>query len=1104
MDALAASDGTIAGQNVGRVVLPSTHVGSPRYMAQLYQDAMAIVAELGSPDLFITFTCNPKWTEITKSLRFFGLNAEGEYEPHSLEATFRADIVAIVFRLKLKELMELLTKKNVLGPVKGFMYTVEFQKRGLPHAHILLIMEDGHKPDPARYDDYVCAEIPDPVADPLLYETVTKCMMHGPCGQLNPNSPCMEDGRCSKNFPRAFSASTTVQADGYPTYRRHNNGRTVPVYVRGRDGQPGRNVNLDNRWVVPYNKRLSLYFNAHINVEICSTVNAVKYIYKYIYKGSDRARVVLRDTVAVGENINEVQVFLNARFISPPEACWRIFAFPLHGRKPSILRLPVHEENQQSITVDLDAEIGEQDVEEAGEKKTMLMAWFEANQLQDAIGDLARTLTYQEFPKHFVWVRRERRWKLRQDGGFAIGRMYFVHPTAGEKFYLRLLLQVQKGCQSFADLKTVDGVVHDSFRAACQALGLLADDGEWQRTLQEAAQFKTGRQLRELFAAILQFCIVADPQALFAENRVALADDLLHRERVRRGIADLLLTREELDVLALWDLELILRDAGRSLNNFPPLRTPNPPPIPDDASDNPLIREQRELNSMDEQVFANLAFDSLNNDQRGAIVAVEAALEETGADGNQPHGNFFFIDGPGGTGKTHVYQILLARLRQRGDIALAVASSGNAATLLNGGRTAHSMFKIPIHVQADSYCTISVQSERAQLLREAKLVVWDEAAMVHRHVLEAFERTCRLIRGSPAPFGGLVVVMGGDFRQTLPVVPNGTREDTVAACIQSSAVWRHVRILRLTINMRVRAALANAAPEQLAVVRAEVERHAEWLLSIGNGDHEDVRLEGDEFPRIRVPPLFQVPSLSIGALINRVYPNLTERFNNGTITSDWLLERAILAPLNSDVHAINATVSQLVPGDEMVYLSSDSVEDAADGEDVLYTSEYLASLHPNGFPPHRLPLKVGVPIMLIRNINPKVGMCNGTRMTVVSLSRNLTIGKIMGGRFAGNTVFVPRVDLISDEDRHTPFKLRRRQFPVVPAWAMTINKAQGQTLSSVGVYLARNVFSHGQLYVAFSRSSSVGGIAVACPAPENEGDLPSVSNVVYSEVLQRG
>ena len=998
---------------------------------------MAIVAELGPPDLFITFTCNSKWAEITNSLRFFGMNPGGEYEEHSLEANFRADIVAIVFHLKLKELMDLLTKKHVFGPVKGFMYTVEFQKRGLPHAHILLILEDRHKPEPAQIDDFVCAEIPDMEAEPLLYETVSKCMMHGPCGQANPNSPCMEDGHCTKNYPRAFTNSTTVQADGYPIYRRRNNRRTVPVDVRGHNGQPDRHVNLDNRWVVPYNKRLSHYFNAHINVKICSSVKAVKYVYKYIYKGSDQAQVVLRDTVAVGDNVNEVQVFLNARFISPPEACWRIFAFPLHGRKPSIVRLVVHEENQQSIMIGTDGPIDEEGVQEAGEKKTMLMAWFEANSRDDAIGDIACSLTYQQFPQRFVWLATRREWKLRVRG-FALGRMYYVHPTAGEEFYLRLLLQVQKGCRSFDDVKTVDGVVHPSFRGAWQALGLLADDGEWKRTLIEAAQFNTSRQLRELFAAILQFCVVGDPLLLFCENRVALSDDLLHREHVRRNNGALQLIKEELDVLTLWDLELILRDAGRSLNNYPPLQTPNPPPIPDDASDNPLIREQRELNSVDEQLFANMAFDSLNDDQHLVVVTIESAI----AGAVEPGQSFFFIDGPGGTGKTHVYRILLARVRQRGDIALAVASSGNAALLLNGGRTAHSMFKIPIHVDADSHCTISAQSERAQLFREAKLVVWDEAAMVHRHVLEAFERTCRLIRNSEVPFGGLVVVMEGDFRQTLPVVPNGTREDTVAACIQSSSLWRHVQVLRVTINMRVRAALANAAPEQLDVVRAEVEQHARWLLSIGDGNHPDVRQEGKEFPRVAIPPLFRVPTLSVARLINRVYPNLDERFRNNDITADWLLERAILAPLNSDVHAINAMVSQLVPGEPMEYVSSNTVEDVAEGEETLYTSEYLASLHPNGFPAHKLLLKVGMPIMLIRNINPKVGMCNGTRMTVVSLSRNLIVGRILGGRFAGNEVFVPRVDLISDEDRYTPFKLRRRQFPVVPAWAVTINKAQ--------------------------------------------------------------
>ena len=1098
MDALAAADGQrIAGANLGRVVLPSSHTGSPRCMAQLYQDAMAIVADLGSPDLFVTFTCNPHWSDIEKALEYLVKKLDGSgYDKHKIDATYRPDIVSIVFHLKLRELLDLLTKKHVFGKVKGFMYTIEFQKRGLPHAHILLIMEDGHKPDPAKIDDYVCAELPDPIEEPVLFEVVTKCMLHGPCGDLNPDCPCMENGRCSKKYPRPFTETTTILGDGYPCYRRRRNGRSVMVYVKGcaaRDGQParpGQHVAVDNRWVVPYNKRLSHYFRAHINVEICSSVRAIKYIYKYIYKGSDRARIALCDTLAEGEQVDEILVFLTARFISPPEARWRIFGFPLHGRSPAIMRLAVHEENQQSVVVDSVGNVGLEDVEAAGDKLTTLLGWFEANKRDDAIGQLARTLTYIEFPTQFVWNKKDRVWTLRSRGKM-IGRMYFVHPTEGERFYLRMVLQVQRGATCFADLRTVDGVVYDSYRGACRALGLLSDDDEWMRTLREAAQFQTGRQLRELFACMLQFCIIGDPGALFQNHRQALSEDLLHRERVCRGDPGLELTQDELDVFALWDIELILRDAGKSLNDYPPLQTPNPPPVAYVQPDNPLIREQLDLNTLEEQEFALTAFDSLNDDQRHAVSAVETALDR-----NDGRGAFFFVDGPGGTGKTHVYRVLLARVRRGRDIALAVASSGNAALLLLGGRTAHSMFKIPIHVQVDSHCTISAHSQRAELLRVAKLVVWDEASMVHRHVLEAFERTCRSIRQSDALFGGLVVVMGGDFRQTLPVVPQGTREDLVAVCIRSSVLWRNVQVLRLTINMRVRAALANAAPERVDVVRAEVERHAEWLLSIGNGTHVDSRLDGEEFPRVALPHQFRLPTLSLDALIDRVYPGLAQRFIDNTLTSAWLLERAILAPLNTDIHAINAVITRGIPGEEKVYVSSDSVQDASAGETMLYTTEYLNSLHPNGFPPHRLVLKLGMPIMLIRNMNPKVGMCNGTRMIVVSLSRNLIVGRIMGGRFEGRTVFVPRVDLISDEDRYTPFKLRRRQFPVVAAWAMTINKAQGQTLSSVGVYLSRSVFSHGQLYVAFSRSSSVGGIAVACPS-----DVEAVTNVVYPEVL---
>lgn len=209
-DAAEVDDGDM--ESVGKkVILPSSFIGSPRHMVQLHQDSMSIVRRFGKPDLFVTFTCNPSWPEITNELQY------------NQTSNDRPDLCSRVFHLKLKSLMHDLTVRNVLGKVIAHMHVIEFQKRGLPHCHILLILDASDKLREKNIDNVVSAEISDKQVNPSLYETVTKNLMHGPCGLLDPYAPCMKDGKCSKSHPKTFNDTIHFKREeqgGYPLYRR--------------------------------------------------------------------------------------------------------------------------------------------------------------------------------------------------------------------------------------------------------------------------------------------------------------------------------------------------------------------------------------------------------------------------------------------------------------------------------------------------------------------------------------------------------------------------------------------------------------------------------------------------------------------------------------------------------------------------------------------------------------------------------------------------------------------------------------------------------------------------------------------------------------------
>ncbi|GBN29122.1 hypothetical protein AVEN_106795-1 [Araneus ventricosus] len=181
--------------------------------------------------------------------------------------------------------------------------------------HLLLILADEDKiRDPESIDRIVSAELPDEALDSRLHEIVKATMIHGPCGVLNPYSPCMADGICTKGYPKQFKEATAENVDGYPMYRRRDNANHVTI----------NGTFVDNRWIVLYNPYLTKKYNAHINVEICSSIKSIKCIFKYVYKGHDCAKLVFENNGQGSITWDEIKTFLDARYVSAPEAMWRL------------------------------------------------------------------------------------------------------------------------------------------------------------------------------------------------------------------------------------------------------------------------------------------------------------------------------------------------------------------------------------------------------------------------------------------------------------------------------------------------------------------------------------------------------------------------------------------------------------------------------------------------------------------------------------------------------------------------------------------------------------------------------------------------------------
>ncbi|CAN0874982.1 ATP-dependent DNA helicase PIF1 [Linum grandiflorum] len=884
--------------------------------------------------------------------------------------------------------------------------------QGLPHVHIIVWLSDNYKPKtPDMVDKILSAELPNPSLDPIGYDAVTKFMLHRPCGQSRPSSPCMQDERCSKFFPKPYASETTFDDHGHVTYRRRET--NVSAFKSG--------AVLDNSYVVPYNRDLVVKYQAHINVEICHKGQLIKYLFKYITKGPDRSSLV-------------------AEIVNRPDI-----------------------------------------------KKTMLTEWFELNRTCPS----ARAYTYSEITHAYVWDKQCSQWNPRKQG-FVIGRIYSIPPRAGETFYLRMLLTKIPGAVSFEHLRTVNGILYPDYQRACQALGLLATDDEWNDVMAEVSHWGMPPIIRSTFVSLLMFCSVASPTTLFEQWWPSMADDF--RRRLDKLTADPIPAHlaETLRNKVLESLQNLLQNYSSSLQHF---HLPHPTISPSNTSTDDLIAQQLQYDTVEENNTYINSYTCLNHHQKAAHDAILSSIQKD-------EGKLFFLYGHGGTGKTFLYNCIVAKVRSLRKIALVVASSGIAATLLPGGVTAHSRFKIPIEVDHGSTCLIKKGTSLARLMEQATLIVWDEAPMVHRLSFEAVDRTLCDIMNVPSsgpnykPFGGKTVLLGGDFRQTLPVITNGSRGDNISASLTRSYLWNYCTLLELHTNMRINASDTSMPLDFQGMT------FSEWILALGDGKILPIRHLGcTHNDSIKIPSMFLIPKSAypVASLVDRVYPQLQTSYQNVA----YIRTRAIVAPTNADVTKINDYILSQLPGEQRTYLSSDTLTTNGANQTALeieYPTEFLNSLSFNGMPEHQLHFKQYTIVMLLRNLNPAAGLCNGTRILLTNLGTNVIRGLIVGGTFEGTIAVIPRI-VLDHTDPNWPFTLKRRQYPIRLCYAMTINKSQGQTLEHIGVYLTTPVFGHGQLYVALSRVRSAAGIHIVLP--DDDTIAPETTrNIVYDEIFR--
>ncbi len=723
----------------------------------------------------------------------------------------------------------------------------------------------------------------------------------------------------------------------------------------------------------------------------------------------------------VNVELNEIQSYLSGRLLSCAEATFRILGLKLHQEWPAVERLDLHLPYQNTVVFNpMDDDIEQQ----LPSSTSKLLQWFALNQRDVS----ARQWRYVDIPEHYVWKATDRMWQPRSKSWVKVARLPSVSGVNMELQALRMILHEARGAESFVDLMTVDGHTYSTFRDAARAAGLLEDDGEAISMFWEMTRVGVSvTTLREQFCSMLMHCAPANPVELFN----MFSQDLMYGE-----------VTEESCRVTLQELDRIMRTSyGRSLRdaefNFAFDAAEDDglmlPPIADIDANHQLLEQLRSL---------------LSQEQQSAVAEVMASvMHQTGS-------GIFGVFCSAGTGKTLFANFLACNLRSQGRVVLCVAASALAASLLEGGHTAHHALHIPIPANDSSYCSFTL-AERC-VIRSADLIIWDEASMISDLVADTVNRSLQDIMDCDQPFGGKTIIFTGDFKQLLPVVRGGSGENHT---IQRCTWWPMLRQLVFSHNYRA----------------CQDREFADMLHNVGTGQMAEVPVPAES------------QSCSLDDLIQRVF---------GSSLHNADAKAMVLTLTLDDAEVINNRCIQTIAGFERQAFAADTFLNCRQPD--LYPKEIVAGMRMPGAPPSSLKLKLGARYMIIKNMMKTV--FNGVRCTLVAFAGSRCVFvKLISGPGSGTTILLPAcVFTITAEQSGLPFTIRRRQLPLILAYAVTVHKAQGQTLSTVGLYITTAIFTHGQLYTALSRTRGWSNIVVLNTQPV----ASSITNFVCRHVLR--